>query len=130
MFDDPQVRFWAYDRGHLAGFFGELRDPDIYRAATIYLDTIFIVLLALWLYLHGRRRRGVARWALFFLAAAYAVADLGENLALLRVLDSFRDGADATAGAGRAAASWWTTAKWAALVGAVLAVLIPRRVSA
>lgn len=113
----PDFHILGYDSQSIAPFLDALSGParDGYvRVMTLY-DRVFIVALATWLALSGWRGSGL-RYVVAGLAVLYALVDLAENAAILRVL---REGDFYVS-----AAHHLTMAKFASLYLCILVLLV------
>ncbi|MGJ8625286.1 MAG: hypothetical protein ACSHW1_21290 [Yoonia sp.] len=119
----PDFHFLGYNAQTIAPFLDALSGParDGYVRVLEVYDRLFIIALAVWLALTGWRGSGL-RYVVAGLAVLYAIIDLSENEAILRVLD---DG-DAFV----SAAHHLTMAKFASLYLCILVLIVHVRRSA
>jgi hypothetical protein len=119
----PDFNLTGYDAQSIAPFLDALSGParDGYARVLGLYDRVFIVALAVWMALTGWRGSGL-RYFVVGLAVVYALIDLAENAALLRVLGA-GDGLDGFI----AAAHHLTMAKFASLYLCVLVLIVHLR---
>ena len=119
----PDFHLLGYDAQSIAPFLDALSGPankGYARVLGVY-DRVLIVAFAAWLALTGWRGSGL-RYFIAGLAVLYALIDMAENAALLRLLD-----ADTARDAIVGAAHHLTMAKFASLYLCVLVLIVHLR---
>ncbi len=123
----PDFHFLGYDAQSIAPFLEALSGPakDGYLRVLSVYDRVFIVALAVWMALLGWRGSGL-RYFIAGLAVLYALIDLAENAALLRVVAAANEQGEGLDGI-VAAAHHLTMAKFASLYLCALVLVVHLR---